>query len=177
MALACSSPARWQQGRLWLRWECQYAAAGNRLLAGCGGSATAHGSGAQLDQRARLQLPLGSDLAARRYRLRSAGGIIPPLGDLRSAGASAAACFSVMVMKSGCFWAFSRYLLGGNAPLWWNVALLVAGMITACRWFVRFGLEHNIQRLLTCGIKHVLLRCQTRRCGVPQSAGADRAGV
>ncbi|EBW9225907.1 formate hydrogenlyase subunit 3 [Salmonella enterica subsp. enterica serovar Enteritidis] len=39
-------------------------------------------------------------------------------------------------------------LLGGNAPLWWGVALLVLGMITAFVGGLYALMEHNIQRLL-----------------------------
>ncbi|HGT5499180.1 TPA: formate hydrogenlyase subunit 3 [Escherichia coli] len=39
-------------------------------------------------------------------------------------------------------------LLGGNAPLWWGIALLVLGMITAFVGGLYALVEHNIQRLL-----------------------------
>ncbi|MBU0246789.1 formate hydrogenlyase subunit 3, partial [Escherichia coli] len=39
-------------------------------------------------------------------------------------------------------------LLGGNAPLWWGIALLVLGMITAFVGGLYALMEHNIQRLL-----------------------------
>ncbi len=105
-----------------------------------------------LDQRAQ-QLPLGSDI----WLLGVIGfgllaGIIPLHGWVpqahASASAPAAALFSTVVMKIGLLGILSLSLIGGNAPLWWGVALLVLGMITAFVGGLYALMEHNIQRLL-----------------------------
>lgn len=64
------------------------------------------------------------------------------------AAAPAAALFSVLVMKVGLFGILSLSLLGGQPPLWWGVALLVLGCITAFVGGLYALMEHNIQRLL-----------------------------
>lgn len=51
-------------------------------------------------------------------------------------------------MKIGLLGILTLSLLGGNAPLWWGVALLVLGMITAFVGGLYALMEHNIQRLL-----------------------------
>ncbi|ELF6584202.1 formate hydrogenlyase subunit 3 [Salmonella enterica] len=103
-----------------------------------------------LDQRAQ-QLPLGSDI----WLLGVIGfgllaGIIPLHGWVpqahANASAPAAALFSTVVMKIGLLGILS--LIGGNAPLWWGVALLVLGIITAFVGGLYALMEHNIQRLL-----------------------------
>ncbi|EDF7523204.1 formate hydrogenlyase subunit 3 [Salmonella enterica subsp. enterica serovar Enteritidis] len=105
-----------------------------------------------LDQRAQ-QLPLGSDI----WLLGVIGfgllaGIIPLHGWVpqahANASAPAAALFSTVVMKIGLLGILTLSLLGGNAPLWWGVALLVLGMITAFVGGLYALMEHNIQRLL-----------------------------
>ncbi|WP_303245341.1 proton-conducting transporter transmembrane domain-containing protein, partial [Salmonella enterica] len=65
-----------------------------------------------------------------------------------NASAPAAALFSTVVMKIGLLGILTLSLLGGNAPLWWGVALLVLGMITAFVGGLYALMEHNIQRLL-----------------------------
>ncbi len=104
------------------------------------------------DQRAQ-QLPLGSDI----WLLGVIGfgllaGIIPLHGWVpqahANASAPAAALFSTVVMKIGLLGILTLSLLGGNAPLWWGVALLVLGMITAFVGGLYALMEHNIQRLL-----------------------------
>ncbi|MEH0873061.1 proton-conducting transporter transmembrane domain-containing protein, partial [Serratia liquefaciens] len=62
--------------------------------------------------------------------------------------APAAALFSTVVMKIGLLGILTLSLLGGNAPLWWGIALLVLGMITAFVGGLYALMEHNIQRLL-----------------------------
>lgn len=61
---------------------------------------------------------------------------------------TAAALFSTVVMKVGLLGILSLSLLGGNAPLWWGITLLVLGMITAFVGGLYALMEHNIQRLL-----------------------------
>ena len=51
-------------------------------------------------------------------------------------------------MKIGLLGILTLSLLGGNAPLWWGIALLVLGMITAFVGGLYALMEHNIQRLL-----------------------------
>ncbi|XNM81658.1 proton-conducting transporter membrane subunit [Escherichia coli] len=61
-------------------------------------------------------------------------GIIPLHGWVpqhANASAPAAALFCTVVMKIGLLGILTLSLLGGNAPLWWGIALLVLGMITA----------------------------------------------
>ena len=65
-----------------------------------------------------------------------------------NASAPAAALFSTVVMKIGLLGILTLSLLGGNAPLWWGIALLVLGMITAFVGGLYALMEHNIQRLL-----------------------------
>ena len=99
------------------------------------------------------ELPLGSDI----WLLGVAGfgllaGIIPLHGWVpqahANASAPAAALFSTVVMKVGLLGILSLSLLGGNAPLWWGITLLVLGMITAFVGGLYALMEHNIQRLL-----------------------------
>ena len=99
------------------------------------------------------ELPLGADI----WLLGVAGfgllaGIIPLHGWVpqahASASAPAAALFSTVVMKVGLLGILSLSLIGGNAPLWWGVLLLVLGMITAFVGGLYALMEHNIQRLL-----------------------------
>ena len=101
-----------------------------------------------LDMRMQ-QLPLGSDI----WLLGVIGfgllaGIIPLHGWVpqahANASAPAAALFSTVVMKIGLLGMLTLSLLGGNAPLWWGIALLVLGMITA---FVG-GLYHLLNHSL-----------------------------
>ncbi|EFJ9898953.1 formate hydrogenlyase subunit 3 [Escherichia coli O124] len=101
-----------------------------------------------LDMRMQ-QLPLGSDI----WLLGVIGfgllaGIIPLHGWVpqahANASAPAAALFSTVVMKIGLLGILTLSLLGGNAPLWWGIALLVLGMITA---FVG-GLYHLLNHSL-----------------------------
>ena len=82
-----------------------------------------------LDMRMQ-QLPLGSDI----WLLGVIGfgllaGIIPLHGWVpqahANASAPAAALFSTVVMKIGLLGILTLSLLGGNAPLWWGIALLV----------------------------------------------------
>jgi formate hydrogenlyase subunit 3 len=79
-------------------------------------------------------------------------GIIPLHGWVpqahANASAPAAALFSVVVMKVGLFGIMAITLTGGQPPLWWGVALLIAGMITAFVGGLYALMEHNIQRLL-----------------------------
>lgn len=79
-------------------------------------------------------------------------GIIPLHGWVpqahANASAPAAALFSTVVMKIGLLGILTLSLLGGNAPLWWGIALLVLGMITAFVGGLYALMEHNIQRLL-----------------------------
>ncbi|EKJ3326140.1 formate hydrogenlyase subunit 3 [Escherichia coli] len=105
-----------------------------------------------LDMRMQ-QLPLGSDI----WLLGVIGfgllaGIIPLHGWVpqahANASAPAAALFSTVVMKIGLLGILTLSLLGGNAPLWWGIALLVLGMITAFVGGLYALMEHNIQRLL-----------------------------
>lgn len=105
-----------------------------------------------LDMRMQ-QLPLGSDI----WLLGVIGfgllaGIIPLHGWVpqahANASAPAAALFSTVVMKIGLLGILTLLLLGGNAPLWWGIALLVLGMITAFVGGLYALMEHNIQRLL-----------------------------
>ncbi|HAT2781680.1 formate hydrogenlyase subunit 3 [Citrobacter koseri] len=105
-----------------------------------------------LDLRAQA-LPLGSDI----WLLGVVGfgllaGIIPLHGWVpqahANASAPAAALFSTVVMKMGLLGILSLSLIGGNAPLWWGVLLLVLGMITAFVGGLYALMEHNIQRLL-----------------------------
>lgn len=65
-----------------------------------------------------------------------------------NASAPAAALFSTVVMKVGLFGILMITLTGGQPPLWWGVALLIAGMITAFVGGLYALMEHNIQRLL-----------------------------
>ncbi|WLI76163.1 formate hydrogenlyase subunit 3 [Kosakonia sp. H02] len=65
-----------------------------------------------------------------------------------NAPAPAAALFSSVVMKIGLFGILNLSLLGGQPPLWWGVALLVFGIITAFVGGLYALMEHNIQRLL-----------------------------
>lgn len=65
-----------------------------------------------------------------------------------TAPAPAAALFSTVVMKVGLFGILSLSLLGGQPPLWWGVALLVFGIMTAFVGGLYALMEHNIQRLL-----------------------------
>ncbi|WP_342323810.1 formate hydrogenlyase subunit 3 [Kosakonia sp. BYX6] len=65
-----------------------------------------------------------------------------------NAPAPAAALFSTVVMKIGLFGILNLSLLGGQPPLWWGVALLVFGMLTAFVGGLYALMEHNIQRLL-----------------------------
>lgn len=51
-------------------------------------------------------------------------------------------------MKVGLFGILTITLTGGQPPLWWGVALLIAGMITAFVGGLYALMEHNIQRLL-----------------------------
>ncbi|STI87900.1 formate hydrogenlyase subunit 3 [Escherichia coli] len=104
-----------------------------------------------LDMRMQ-QLPLGSDI----WLLGVIGfgllaGIIPLHGWVpqahANASAPAAALFSTVVMKIGLLGILTLSLLGGNAPLWWGIALLVLGMITAFVGGLYALMEHNIQRL------------------------------
>ncbi|WP_297115544.1 formate hydrogenlyase subunit 3 [uncultured Enterobacter sp.] len=97
--------------------------------------------------------PLGNDV----WLLGVAGfgllaGIIPLHGWVpqahATASAPAAALFSTVVMKVGLFGILTLSLMGGQPPLWWGVALLVAGMITAFVGGLYALMEHNIQRLL-----------------------------
>ena len=79
-------------------------------------------------------------------------GIIPLHGWVpqahANASAPAAALFSTVVMKVGLFGILMITLSGGQPPLWWGVALLIAGMITAFVGGLYALMEHNIQRLL-----------------------------
>ncbi|EFX3944127.1 formate hydrogenlyase subunit 3, partial [Shigella flexneri] len=112
-----------------------------------------------LDMRMQ-QLPLGSDiwlLGSDIWLLGVIGfgllaGIIPLHGWVpqahANASAPAAALFSTVVMKIGLLGMLTLSLLGGNAPLWWGIALLVLGMITAFVGGLYALMEHNIQRLL-----------------------------
>nr|WP_240461024.1 formate hydrogenlyase subunit 3 [Enterobacter hormaechei] len=79
-------------------------------------------------------------------------GIIPLHGWVpqahANASAPAAALFSTVVMKVGLFGILMITLTGGQPPLWWGVALLIAGMITAFVGGLYALMEHNIQRLL-----------------------------
>ncbi|RAU38267.1 formate hydrogenlyase subunit 3 [Enterobacter sp. RIT418] len=97
--------------------------------------------------------PLGNDV----WLLGVAGfgllaGIIPLHGWVpqahANASAPAAALFSTVVMKVGLFGILTLSLMGGQPPLWWGIALLVAGMITAFVGGLYALMEHNIQRLL-----------------------------
>ncbi|VEA15683.1 formate hydrogenlyase subunit 3 [Salmonella enterica subsp. enterica] len=138
-----------------------------------------------LDQRAQ-QLPLGSDI----WLLGVIGfgllaGIIPLHGWVpqahANASAPAAALFSTVVMKIGLLGILTLSLLGGNAPLWWGVALLVLGMITAFVGGLYALMEHNIQApagLSHAGkYRHHFARSGRRRYrDCSQSAGTDRAG-
>lgn len=51
-------------------------------------------------------------------------------------------------MKVGLFGILTITLTGNQPPLWWGVALLIAGMITAFVGGLYALMEHNIQRLL-----------------------------
>lgn len=79
-------------------------------------------------------------------------GIIPLHGWVpqahANASAPAAALFSTVVMKVGLFGILTITLTGNQPPLWWGVALLIAGMITAFVGGLYALMEHNIQRLL-----------------------------
>ena len=79
-------------------------------------------------------------------------GIIPLHGWVpqahANASAPAAALFSTVVMKVGLFGILTITLTGDRPPLWWGVALLIAGMITAFVGGLYALMEHNIQRLL-----------------------------
>ena len=79
-------------------------------------------------------------------------GIIPLHGWVpqahANASAPAAALFSTVVMKVGLFGILTITLTGDQPPLWWGVALLIAGMITAFVGGLYALMEHNIQRLL-----------------------------
>lgn len=65
-----------------------------------------------------------------------------------NAPAPAAALFSALVMKVGLFGILSLSLLGNHPPLWWGVALLLLGSLTAFVGGLYALMEHNIQRLL-----------------------------
>ncbi|HIE5390409.1 TPA: formate hydrogenlyase subunit 3 [Enterobacter cancerogenus] len=106
-----------------------------------------------LDLSALSGQPLGNDV----WLLGVAGfgllaGIIPLHGWVpqahANASAPAAALFSTVVMKVGLFGILTLSLIGGQPPLWWGIALLVAGMITAFVGGLYALMEHNIQRLL-----------------------------
>ena len=79
-------------------------------------------------------------------------GIIPLHGWVpqahANASAPAAALFSTVVMKVGLFGILTITLTGDQPSLWWGVALLIAGMITAFVGGLYALMEHNIQRLL-----------------------------
>ena len=105
-----------------------------------------------LNERAQ-QLPVGSDiwvLCVLGFGLLA--GIIPLHGWVPSAHANAsapaAALFSTVVMKVGLLGILTVSLLGDAQPLWWGIALLVLGMITAFVGGLYALMEHNIQRLL-----------------------------
>lgn len=105
-----------------------------------------------LNQRT-LLLPLGSDiwvLSVLGFGLLA--GIIPLHGWVpqahANASAPAAALFSAVVMKVGLLGILTVSLIGVNQPLWWGIALLVLGMITAFVGGLYALMEHNIQRLL-----------------------------
>lgn len=100
-----------------------------------------------------LQQPLGSDI----WLLGVIGfgllaGVIPLHGWVpqahANASAPAAALFSTVVMKVGLFGMLVFSTLEINVPLWWGVALLVLGMLTAFVGGLYALMEHNIQRLL-----------------------------
>ncbi|ALR77846.1 formate hydrogenlyase subunit 3 [[Enterobacter] lignolyticus] len=105
-----------------------------------------------LNVRAQM-LPLGSDI----WLLGVAGfgllaGIIPLHGWVpqahANASAPAAALFSGVVMKIGLLGILTLSLIGSHQPLWWGVALLALGMVTAFVGGLYALMEHNIQRLL-----------------------------
>ena len=69
-------------------------------------------------------------------------------------------------MKVGLFGVLTITLTGGQPPLWWGVALLIAGMITAFVGGLYALMEHNIQRLLayhTGKYRHYPARHRRRR--------------
>ncbi|XNM68727.1 proton-conducting transporter membrane subunit [Escherichia coli] len=99
------------------------------------------------------RLPIGSDiwvLCVMGFGLLA--GIIPLHGCVpqahANASAPAAALFSTVVMKVGLLGILTVSLLGDVQPLWWGIALLVLGMITAFVGGLYALMEHNIQRLL-----------------------------
>lgn len=107
---------------------------------------------AELNLRMQIQ-PLGSDI----WLLGVIGfgllaGIIPLHGWVpqahANASAPAAAVFSGVVMKIGLLGILTFSLLGGRPPVWWGVALLVLGGVTAFVGGLYALMEHNIQRLL-----------------------------
>lgn len=105
-----------------------------------------------LNQRTQL-LPLGSDiwvLCVLGFGLLA--GIIGLHGWVpqahANASAPAAALFSAVVMKVGLLGILTVSLTGAQQPLWWGIALLVLGMITAFVGGLYALMEHNIQRLL-----------------------------
>ncbi|MGL5698960.1 MAG: formate hydrogenlyase subunit 3, partial [Kluyvera sp.] len=105
-----------------------------------------------LNERAQM-LPIGSDiwvLSVLGFGLLA--GIIPLHGWVpqahANASAPAAALFSTVVMKVGLLGILTVSLLGNAQPLWWGIALLVLGMITAFVGGLYALMEHNIQRLL-----------------------------
>ena len=107
---------------------------------------------ALLAERAQM-LPIGSDiwvLCVLGFGLLA--GIIPLHGWVpqahANASAPAAALFSAVVMKVGLLGILTISLLGNSQPLWWGIALLVLGMITAFVGGLYALMEHNIQRLL-----------------------------
>jgi formate hydrogenlyase subunit 3 len=79
-------------------------------------------------------------------------GIIPLHGWVpqahASAGAPAAALFSAVVLKTGIWGLLSLALLSPVPPLWYAIALMVLGMITAFIGGLYALMEHNINRLL-----------------------------
>lgn len=65
-----------------------------------------------------------------------------------SAGAPAAALFSAVVLKTGLWGLVTLALLSPVPPLWYAVALMALGMLTAFIGGLYALMEHNIQRLL-----------------------------
>ncbi|MBK4716500.1 MULTISPECIES: formate hydrogenlyase subunit 3 [Tenebrionibacter/Tenebrionicola group] len=79
-------------------------------------------------------------------------GIIPLHGWVpqahASAGAPAAALFSAVVLKTGVWGVLTLALLSPVPPLWYAVAVMVLGMVTAFIGGLYALMEHNINRLL-----------------------------
>ncbi len=79
-------------------------------------------------------------------------GIIPLHGWVpqahASASAPAAALFSAVVLKIGIWGVLTLALLGPVPPLWYAIAVMVLGMITAFIGGLYALMEHNINRLL-----------------------------